>query len=93
MRVGVLRVKIRLHAARTLKEKRSVIKSLLVRMRRDFNVSAAELELLDDPGGAVLGFAHLADDGRYSDEVLSQVLRRLGGSREYVVEDHQLEIL
>ncbi|MFO8034116.1 MAG: DUF503 family protein, partial [Candidatus Bipolaricaulota bacterium] len=61
--------------------------------RRDFNVSAAELDLLDDPGGAVLGFAHLAGDGRHSDEVLSQVLRRLSGSREYVVEDHRLEIL
>ncbi len=93
MHVGVLRVRLNLHAARTLKEKRSVIKSLLVRIRRDFNVSAAELDLLDDPKGAVLGFAHLAGDGRYSDEVLSQVLRRLGGSREYMVEDHKLEIL
>ncbi len=93
MRVGLLRVRIRLYATRTLKEKRSIIKSLLVRMRRDFNVSAAELELLDDPRGSVLGFAHLAGDGRYSDEVLSQILRRLAGSRQYAVEDHQLEIL
>jgi len=93
MRIGVLRVTINLYAARTLKEKRSVIKSLLIRMRRDFNVSAAELDRLDEPGCAVLGFAHLAGDGRYSDEVLNQVLRRLSGSREYMVEDHRLEIM
>ncbi len=93
MHVGCLQVRIRLHAARTLKEKRSVVKGLLVRTRRDFNVSAAELDLLDDPEQAVLGFVHLAGDGRYADEVLSQVLRHVGRSREYVVEDHKLEFL
>ncbi len=70
-----------------------MVKGLLMRTRRDFNVSASELDHLDDPGYAVLGFAHLASDGRYSDEVLSQVLRHVGRSRAYVVEDHQLEIL
>ncbi len=93
MHVGVLRVRLRLFACRSLKDKRSVIKGLLARTRREFNVSAAELDLLDEPSAALLGFAHLAGDGRFSDEVLAEILRRMRGSRDYIVEDHRLEVM
>jgi uncharacterized protein YlxP (DUF503 family) len=93
MIVGILRVYLRLYGAKTLKEKRSILEGLLVRLRREFNVSVAELEELDNPARAVLGFAHLSNNGAFSDGVLHRILERLEGSREFYVEAHELEVL
>jgi uncharacterized protein YlxP (DUF503 family) len=93
MAVGILRVSLRLFGVHTLKEKRAILEGLLVRLRREFNVSAAELAELDNPEKAVLGFAHLSNDGAYCDGVLQKVLERLLGSREFYVESHELEVL
>lgn len=51
--------------AESLKDKRSVVKRVLARVRNEFNVSAAEVDELDNPGGAVLGFASVGNDQRY----------------------------
>lgn len=90
MPVGLLEVKLRLLGAQTLKDKRSVLSGVLARARREFGVSAAELDDLDDPKRAVVGFAYLSNDGRHSDEVLMKLLDWLGGSRDYYVEGHDL---
>jgi len=83
-------VRLRLPGARTLKEKRSVVVGVLSRARRAFNVSAAELDLLDDPKRALLGFACLSNDGRHTDEVLMKLLDEIQGARDYYVEGHEL---
>lgn len=93
MAVGLLRVRLKLYDTETLKDKRSILEGLLIRTRREFNVSAAELDLTDDPGAALLGFAHLSNNGRYSDQVLMNLLRRLDGARDYLVEDYEFHIL
>ena len=93
MAVGLLRIKLRLYGTRNLKEKRSLLEPILVRARREFNVSAAELASLDDPGVAELGFAHLSNDGAFSDSVLMGLLRYLEGERSFFVEDWELEVL
>lgn len=87
-----MRVQLRLYGAKTLKDKRAVLEGLLVRLRREFNVSAAELGELDNPERAILGFAHLSNNGAYSDGVLQKILARLEGSREFFVEAHELEV-
>mgnify|MGYP003876834393 CR=1 FL=1 len=88
-----MRVRLKLYGTQTLKDKRSVLEGLLVRTRRDFNVSAAELDLTDDPEAALLGFAHLSNNGRFSDQVLMGLLKRLEGERAFFVEDWELEVL
>lgn len=93
MPVGMLRVRLRLPGARTLKEKRSVVVGVLSRARRQFNVSAAELDFLDDPKRALLGFAYLSNDGRHTDEVLMKLLDEIQGDRDYYVEGHELSFL
>ncbi len=92
MPVGLLQVELRLPGAQTLKDKRSVLVGLLTRARREFNVSAAELDRLDDPKRAVVGFAYLSNDGRHADEVLTRLLDQLQGSRDYYVEGHVLSV-
>lgn len=93
MPVGLLEVRLRIPGVKTLKEKRSVVAGVLAGARRAYGVSAAELAALDDPKVAVVGFAHLSNDRRYTDEVLMNLLDELGGSRDYYVEGHQLSFL
>ncbi|HAF70195.1 MAG: hypothetical protein XD60_1159 [Acetothermia bacterium 64_32] len=93
MAVGLLRVWLKLYGTETLKDKRSLLEPLLVRARREFNVSAAELDLVDDPKAAVVGFAHLSNHGGFSDQVLTGLLRRLEGNRSFLVENWEIEVL
>lgn len=93
MPLGLLQVDLRLPGAQTLKDKRSVVARVLSRARREFGVSAAELDSLDDPKRAVVGFAYLSNDGRHADEVLMRLLDDLHGRRDYYVEGHDLSIL
>lgn len=51
--------------ATSLKDKRSIVKRVLGRVRSEFNVSAAEVDELDNPNGAVVGFASVGNDARY----------------------------
>lgn len=48
MVVGTLHVRLLVREARTLKDKRQVVRSILDRLRSGFNVSAAEVGHLDD---------------------------------------------
>jgi len=66
MHVLLLRLRVRL-TSRTLKEKRSIVKSILARSRGRFNVACAEAGLHDQPGDSELAFVTLARspaDGR-----------------------------
>jgi uncharacterized protein YlxP (DUF503 family) len=57
MILGSLTARLLVREARTLKDKRQVVRSVLDRMRGAFNVSAAEVDTHDDVKVATLGFA------------------------------------
>jgi len=66
--------------AESLKDKRSVVKRVLARTRSEFNVSAAEVDELDNPNGAVLGFVSVGNDRRYLEgqlQALDKFVERL----------------
>ena len=66
MHVLLLTMRLRL-LSRTLKEKRSIVKSVLARARNSFNVACRETRLHDQPGDAELAFVTIAAsvvDGR-----------------------------
>ena len=64
MVVAVLELTLTFYAE-SLKDKRSVVKRVLARTTNEFNVSGAEVDELDNVGGAVLGFCSVGNDGRY----------------------------
>lgn len=79
MVVGSLEVRLRIREARSLKDKRQVVKSILDRLRNSFNVSAAEIDALDKHQLAVLGFAMVSNEAyhvRTELEKIVEVLRR-----------------
>ena len=57
MVIGSLEVRLLVRESRTLKDKRQVIRSILDRLRSQFNISAGEVDHLDNPRQATLGIA------------------------------------
>ena len=55
MIVGVCTIELRLREARSLKEKRQVLKSIITRVKNNFNVAIAEVDYQDKWQRAVLG--------------------------------------
>ncbi|HVY46145.1 MAG TPA: DUF503 domain-containing protein, partial [Minicystis sp.] len=61
MFVGVLRLRFALPGARSLKDKRSVVRSFKERTQARLRVAVAEVGELDDPRTATLGVACVAN--------------------------------
>jgi len=77
MITGALKVRLLLREARTLKDKRQVSRSIIDRLRGEFNVSAAEVEELDNPRSLVLGFAAVGWDGKHVGDTLQRIAEAL----------------
>jgi uncharacterized protein YlxP (DUF503 family) len=77
MVVGSLTVRLLIREARTLKDKRQVVRSIIDRVRGEFNVSVAEVEALDNPRSAVLGFAAVGWDGKHVRDTLQRIAEAL----------------
>jgi len=63
--------------SRSLKGKRGIVKSILARARNSFNVSAAEVDLQDVHGEAVLGFATVSGSRVEARKALEKLEERL----------------
>ena len=92
MIVGVLQVELSIPGSFSLKDKRHVVKGLLERLRRDFAVSAAEVDRHDIWNSALLGVAFVSNDARHAESHLRRVLNAVERSRDAVVEDAQIEV-
>lgn len=75
MVVGVLRLSLFLADNASLKGKRSVVRSLLGRVRAKFNIAAAEVGTLDAHQHATLGFAAVSNNPRHAQAMLDKLLR------------------
>ncbi len=92
--VGVCTVYLELPDLTSIKEKRSILKSILSRLHNTFNVSAAEIALNDDLGTAVIAFAAVANSSAHANSVISKALQWVEeNARDVVVTDQQIEIL
>lgn len=78
--------------AEALKEKRAVLQSLIDRVRKNFNVSIAEIDHLDEKDSAVMGIALVSNDGRLNDRLLSKLIERISSQPGVTIEDYQIEL-
>jgi uncharacterized protein YlxP (DUF503 family) len=72
--VGILRLGITIPESHSLKDKRSVMKSLKERIEARFRVSVAEVGLLDNHGAGELGIACVSNEGAHADEVMAKIV-------------------
>jgi uncharacterized protein len=74
MPVGILNLDLYLPGCTSLKEKRSLVKPLLIRLQREFSLSAAEVDLHDKWQSAAITCAIVSNDAIHNQRVLQQVI-------------------
>jgi hypothetical protein len=84
--VGIVRIELHLPAARSLKDKRSVVRSLKERIRQRVHAAVAEVDHQDLWQRAALGVAVVSGEKRQVDEQLQSV-------RSLVQSTHEAELL
>jgi uncharacterized protein YlxP (DUF503 family) len=72
--IGLLTLHLQIPACASLKEKRGRLKPLLARLHRQFNVSAAEMNLQDKWQEAVIACGMVANDRAHLERSLQTIL-------------------
>jgi len=93
LRIGVLQFTIEIPHAASLKDKRRVVKSMRDRIRRNFNVSIAETEDLNEWTVATLGAVMAGTDVAYVNGALDKLINALENERDAILIDNQIEII
>lgn len=93
MVVGICTIQFEIFA-QSLKEKRSVVKPILARVRDRFNVSASEVDDLDTWGRSTLAFACVTNDADYAHGLLTKVVTFIEqGHFDANILDFQIQLL
>ena len=90
MVVGVLRVRLGIFEACSLKDKRRVTQSLKARLGSRHNVSVAEIDDLDHRQAATLG---VANDARFIQRSLDKIVDEIRRSGRCSLIDYEIEWL
>jgi hypothetical protein len=94
MVIGACSLELSLPGNGSLKGKRQVIKSLMARLRHEFNVSVAEVGAQDRWQAAVIGVACVSSDAAYAHGLLTRVAQWVEENRlDCDLVDYQIEIL
>jgi uncharacterized protein YlxP (DUF503 family) len=94
MVVGICTIELGLPGNDSLKDKRSVLKPLLVQLRREFNVSVAEVGEQDAWRSATIGLASVSNNAAYLHGLFEKLIHWIENSRlEVEVQDWQIEIV
>lgn len=94
MIVGTCRIVLAIPGADSLKAKRKVLRSLIDRMRSQFNVAVAEVDAQDVHRKAVIGLAVVSNDARHATSMLDTLRAFVAEeARDAVVADSAIEIV
>jgi len=93
MPVGLLTLELQLPEARSLKDKRQVLRSLKDRLRGRFNVAVAELDFQDVWNQSVVGVVTLSNAEQHVEESLQLVLAEANRILGPLLVSHDVELL
>lgn len=93
MVLGVLRVRLAIFEALSLKDKRRVVKSLKDRLAARHNISIAEIDDLDQRHAATLGLALIANDAGFVESALSRIVDEIRAFRRASLLDYEIEFV
>jgi len=74
MIIGVLKAQMHLHGITSLKQKRSIVKSLIGRLKARFNISIAEVDHNDNKTSALIAIAIVSNDTQFIDKQLDAII-------------------
>ena len=93
MFVAILRVNLKLSGCYSLKDKRSVLQSMLARARQKFHLSCAEVENREMLNLATLGFACVTSDHSAAERMQDKLLSLLTDNYDVLLLEHEKEII
>ncbi len=92
MITGLLTIHLHLDACTSLKHKRGLIKPVLSRLHREFNISTAEVALNDHWSEAVIACAMICNDCAFAHKALQNVLSFFEAHwPQHQIIDHRIE--
>jgi uncharacterized protein len=92
MVIATCTIRLGLYSAFSLKAKRQIVKSILARLPRQFNVAVAEVDHQDVWQTAVIGLVTVGNDAGHLHSVLEHAVAWLAEQRPDVpVEDYTIE--
>ncbi len=93
MVVGILELEMRLSSSNSLKDKRSILKSLISRIRNNFNVSVSEIGYQDVWQSTIVGIAFITTEKSFAQRVLSRIMKFVEKERNISLIDSRMEVL
>ena len=94
MNTGVCKIKLHIPENQSLKDKRRVIKSIISRLRNQFNISVAEVDDNDLWQVATLGISYVSNNDQHVDETMNKVINFIVHNYpEAEIVNHEIEIL
>ena len=76
----------------SLKDKRMIVKSLVEKIRRKFNVSVSEVENNDIHKSIVIGIACVTNETSHADSIINNVINFIENNTDAVIVDIITEI-
>ena len=93
MVIGLCTIEVQIPESASLKQKRRVVKSVVARVRKEFNVSIAEVGHQDSWQLATLAAVCVSTDAGYVQGLLERVVRYIDNSRfDLVLLDYENEL-
>jgi len=74
MIVGVMTTQLHMQGITSLKEKRSIVKSLIGRLKAKFNISISEVDNQDNRTSAIIAMAMVSNDTRFIDQQFDTII-------------------
>lgn len=94
MPIGVLFIEIQIPGCTSLKQKRSIILSLLAYIHKTYNVSASEFGKLDSRDEAILACAVISNDPTHNRKILATISAQISAERpDLEIVDTKIELL
>jgi uncharacterized protein len=94
MTIGILSLHLLFHSCKSLKEKRSLLKPPLHRIHEEFNVSIAEMDLMDKWTESIISVSFVSNNRSHTESELKAVIIFIQQHfRNIEILENQIELL
>jgi len=90
--IGSALLELRLPACNSLKEKRSVLRRFIERVRREYSVAIAEIDAQDDRRSAVIEVAAVSNERAHLHKILTHVINDADRPGEMVLTHSEIHV-
>ena len=92
MIVGVMKVQLHMHGIASLKQKRSIIKSIIGRLKARFNISISEVDHQDKKTSAVIAIAVVSNETGFVDSQFESIINFMRNDGRFYLGEISREI-